>query len=295
MTDHDERDAPPKVTLGELNALSEDAFCAHLGPVFENAPWIARAASTKAPFESLTALHRAMVSVLDDAPAETINAFLNGHPRLTRNVSAKVATAESVAEQTSAGLNAIDPTTADELADLNEAYYEKFGFPFILAVRFARPQTILSALRHRIARDPTAETRAALREIEAITWMRLLERVAIAKVGGLSVNVIDLVTGKPATGLHVTLSRKHATGEIAPLADGTVDARGVVEFPGTEDLGGYLLAFDLASYFAGQGHEQPAFGFLDTVEFQFRITNPEEHYHVPLRLTPYSIMAYRGL
>ncbi|MBU2531365.1 MAG: 2-oxo-4-hydroxy-4-carboxy-5-ureidoimidazoline decarboxylase, partial [Alphaproteobacteria bacterium] len=228
----------PRLSLGALNALPRTELESHLAPIFENAPWISAAALDAAPFGSVTALHDAMMAALHQAETERIITFLNGHPRLKRKVSPDEVTSESVAEQAAAGLNSIAAQMGAELDRLNDLYYAKFGFPFILAVRFARPQTILAALRHRLERDAGAELSAALKEISAISWMRLLERVEPEIGGCVSVEVIDQSAGRPADGLDVVLVRIGEDGCRTEIDRGTVPADGRLALQAPAGLGG---------------------------------------------------------
>jgi len=119
--------------LSELNALSPTDFKAKLAPVFENAPWVAEAVEGARPFASLTALHKTMLARIAAMPDEATIAVLRGHPRLSPETLRLGTTAESKMEQTAAGLDALDAATSARLVDLNTAYENRFGFPFILA------------------------------------------------------------------------------------------------------------------------------------------------------------------
>jgi 2-oxo-4-hydroxy-4-carboxy-5-ureidoimidazoline decarboxylase len=59
-------------------------------------------------------------------------------------------------------------------------------------------------------------------------------------------------------------------------------------------FGTYEWRYDAPSYFAGHGYPTPARAFLGKIKVAFSVWNPEEHYHVPLLLTPGSYTSYRG-
>lgn len=163
-----------RLDLDALNAMDRDAFVAALGPTFENSPWVAQAAWAGRPFASVDALHAAMLDVVRQAPEERRLAFLRGHPELAgREAQSGTMTAESVGEQSSAGLDALSREELDEMQRLNRAYRERHGFPFIIAVRRHTRQQIFEALRTRAAGDTTAEHRAALDQIGLITRGRI--------------------------------------------------------------------------------------------------------------------------
>ena len=123
-------------TLASLSAAPRDEFVRVLGGIFEHTPWIAERAYAARPFASVDDLHRAMLAALASAPREAKLALIRAHPELAgKEAAAGTMTPDSAGEQASAGL---DRCTPDELARLragNRAYREKFGFPFVMAVK----------------------------------------------------------------------------------------------------------------------------------------------------------------
>lgn len=285
-------------TLAELNAMPAAEFKTALAPVFENAPWIAEAVATKRPFASVTALHKSMMGVIGEQRDDLQIAFLRGHPRLSPDTLRKGTTAESTAEQTAAGIGALDEATIAKLTALNAAYDAKFGFPFILAVRCASLPTMLATFERRLAATPEAERAEALAEIQAISWMRLLDRVQPAPTGSLSTHVLDTVRAMPAAGLGVELWGQDTSGQPICLESFTTDANGASSHDllgqGRLRAGTYEWRYDTPTYFAAKGYPTPARNFLGKVSVTFSVWNPEEHFHVPLLLTPGSYMTYRG-
>ncbi|MDP4021719.1 2-oxo-4-hydroxy-4-carboxy-5-ureidoimidazoline decarboxylase [Methylobacterium sp. NEAU 140] len=163
--------------LDAINRLDRDAFVAKLGGVFEHAAWVAEAAHAARPFADRAGLHDAMMEAVRAAPEAARLAFLNGHPELAGpEARAKAMTADSESEQGSAGLDRLTAADAAAFDRLNAAYREKFGFPFIVAVRGRGRTEILALFEERLARGRAEEEATALDEIAAITRMRL-ERV----------------------------------------------------------------------------------------------------------------------
>ncbi len=159
------------VSLAALNAMDAPDFTAALGGIFEHSPWIAAAAHAMRPFADVAALHGAMVAVVDAAGAERQLALLRAHPELARPA---VLTAASRAEQGGLGLDRLASDEAAGFAALNAAYRDRFGFPFIIAVRGQRDRAaIRAALEARLARDAAAERAAALAEVAKIARFRL--------------------------------------------------------------------------------------------------------------------------
>ncbi len=163
-----------KIDLAALSTASTDEFVAALGGVFEHSPWIAERAYAARPFASVDALHAAMLAVLDVAPADAKLALIRAHPELAgKEAQQATMTAESVGEQASAGLDRCTPAELVQLRDGNRAYRDKFGFPFVMAVKGRSRHEILAALatrRHNAREDEFAR---CLAEIGKIARLRL--------------------------------------------------------------------------------------------------------------------------
>lgn len=286
------------ITVDDLNALSAAEFEAALAPIFENSPWVARSVSSARPFASLTALHKAMVAVLESRSADELVAFLREHPRLSKGALKRGGmTAESVHEQSSARLDALDEEAGRKLDAMNEAYEARFGYPFILAIRHASPAALMAAFERRLLAGPEAERRESLAEVAAIGWMRLLDRIRPAPTGAISTHVLDAVRAAPAAGLEVELWRRDPAGATRLLGF-TTDPHGRSDRHllggGGLQAGSYELHYDTAAYFAGHGHGTTSRSFLGKVQVAFGVWNPEEHFHVPVLLSPGSYTTYRG-
>ena len=285
------------ITLDTLNAAPPADFAATLAPIFEHAAFVATDCVALRPFPSLTALHAAMVAVLAALPPDRQLAFLNGHPQLSPRSLRQAMTADSTAEQSAAGIGALDAATADRLDAMNALYQARFGFPFILAIRQASPATLLAAFSRRLLAGPEAERAEALAEIAAIGWLRLLARIQPAPTGSLSTHVLDTVRACPAAGLGVALYRCEAAAKIH-LMSFTTNANGASERHllggGQLRAGAYEWVYDTPSYFAAHGRPTAERAFLGQVVVGFSVWNPEQHFHVPLLLTPGSYTVYRG-
>jgi 2-oxo-4-hydroxy-4-carboxy-5-ureidoimidazoline decarboxylase len=157
-----------------VNRMDRDTFMNTFGGVFEHSPWIAERAWSARPFNNPEALHAAMIEVVRSASPDEKLRLLNAHPELAgKEARERAMTQDSTVEQGSAGL---DRLSADDFARfdrLNAAYREKFGFPFIIAVRGRTKPEIVAAFERRLENEPGTELDAALNEIAAITWMRM--------------------------------------------------------------------------------------------------------------------------
>lgn len=164
--------------------LDEAAFVARYGDVFEHSPWVARAVFATGLDQRLDhaeGLHAAMVAAMRAGTEAQKLALIRAHPDLAgRLAAAKRLTADSAAEQASAGLDALSDAERARFMELNEAYKARFGFPFILAVKGRTKAEILQVFDERLAQDAVAERATALAQIERIAWFRLKDRLPSA-------------------------------------------------------------------------------------------------------------------
>jgi 2-oxo-4-hydroxy-4-carboxy-5-ureidoimidazoline decarboxylase len=165
---------PDRLSLRELNAADRAAFAGALGAIFEQSPWVAERAWMTRPHNTLRDLHAAMVAAVRDAPAEGRIAFLRAHPDLAGKAARLGAMSpSSVAEQASAGLDRLTEEEYERFHRLNAGYLERFGFPFIIAVRHRDKAGILAAFERRLGHTQEQEIETALAEVAAIAWLRL--------------------------------------------------------------------------------------------------------------------------
>jgi 2-oxo-4-hydroxy-4-carboxy-5-ureidoimidazoline decarboxylase len=167
-----------QITIAEVNMLDQERFVALLGPLFEQSPWIAADAWPRRPFASLHELHGALCSVMYRATPKQQVALIQAHPDLVgRAARAGTLTPESRGEQASAGLDQLSPEEIAAFMEMNRAYHERFGFPFVICVRENRKAAILAGFRARLDHARGDEIRTALGEIAKISHLRLLDRV----------------------------------------------------------------------------------------------------------------------
>jgi 5-hydroxyisourate hydrolase len=115
---------------------------------------------------------------------------------------------------------------------------------------------------------------------------------------GLSTHVLDTMHGTPAGGMAVALYT--TAGESATLvkrfvlnADGR-NPDGPLFDNASLRRGTYRLVFEVAPYFRSRGVTLPDPPFLDRVALDFGIAHEDQHYHVPLLVSPWSYSTYRG-
>ena len=114
-------------------------------------------------------------------------------------------------------------------------------------------------------------------------------------MGRLTTHVLDTALGRPAAGLRIELyrlgSREEKLTDIRTNRDGRAD-KPLLEGPALT-AGTYELRFHAGDYLRGLS-ALPDPAFLDVVPIRFGIAEPEEHFHVPLLLSPYGYSTYRG-
>jgi OHCU decarboxylase len=166
------------MTLDALNDADERTFVDALGFIFEQSPWVAAAAWTRRPFSGIDALHAAMCDAVARAPLATKVALIAAHPDLVgRAARAGALSAASSREQAGAGLTELEPDDIALFTELNAAYRERFGFPFVICVRENTKAAIVAGLRRRAQNDRANEIATALDEIAKIARLRLADAV----------------------------------------------------------------------------------------------------------------------
>ncbi len=163
-----------KLSIAEVNAMSGDGFVLAFGGVAEHSPWVARQAASARPFPSREAMIQAFADALKGAPRDAQLALLRAHPDLGARGGLSE---ESSHEQTGAGLGNLSIDERSRLSELNRLYRSKFGFPFILAVRGAIPQQILTHFAERVDHSAAAELAIALGEVSRIIRFRIEDRI----------------------------------------------------------------------------------------------------------------------
>ena len=157
--------------------MSRSDFVDRFGGVFEHSPWIAeRAYDAGGLQETPTAegVHVALVGQFRAASASEQLGVLRAHPDLAGKLAiAGDLTEESRNEQAGAGLDRLTPEEHARFTALNTAYTDKFGFPFIIAVKGLSKDDILAAFESRIDNTPEQEFETALRQVERIALLRL--------------------------------------------------------------------------------------------------------------------------
>ena len=157
-------------SITAVNHLPQAEFVRMLGDVFEETPAVAASVYLERPFADTAELHQKMVAAVEQmSPAQQL-ALIRAHPELGANVEMAEA---SVQEQAGAGLSQLDAAEYEQLQVMNAAYREKFGFPFVMAVKGYGKTDILAAFSARLKNEPQVERTRSLSEIAKIARFRL--------------------------------------------------------------------------------------------------------------------------
>jgi xanthine permease len=188
-----------KISLSQVNHLSQNEFVEKFGRLFQGGDWIAESAWQKRPFHSLYELRRTFQDAVFDAPPERQLELIRSYPDLGRRLRSEQTSSsaepaynayeimqipvegllgpESLRDQSSAGLDRLSPEEYESFSKLNNAYRDKFGFPLVVCVRENTKETILASGKDRLENSPAQERAVALIEIAKIANLRLQDLV----------------------------------------------------------------------------------------------------------------------
>jgi 2-oxo-4-hydroxy-4-carboxy-5-ureidoimidazoline decarboxylase len=160
-------------SLSQVNQMTQAEFIAVLGAIFEASPWVAEQTELKRPFETIEILYQTMVAIVKNSNSQQQLALIRAHPDL--GSKAKMAES-SVKEQAGVGLDRLTSAEYQHFHQLNQTYKNKFGFPFIIAVKNHTKTSILAAFEQRLNHSIEQEKITALEEIYKIAQFRLYEK-----------------------------------------------------------------------------------------------------------------------
>lgn len=159
--------------IDEINQTNHEEFMVITEGIFEHSPWIAKKVEEAKPFSTLQHLHQEMITIVENSSYEEKLTLIKAHPNLGERVAM---TMDSTKEQSGAGLQNLTPEEYEQFISMNQLYMEKFGFPFILAVRGKDKHQIYQSMKSRIRNSNDIEFQTALAEIYKIAGLRLQER-----------------------------------------------------------------------------------------------------------------------
>ena len=162
-------------SVKHLKQLNLDEFVGRYGGIYEHSPWVAEEThEIVGEIEDEGELATVFAMCVEQATDERKLALICAHPDLAGKaaISGEL-TEESSVEQASAGIDQCSKEEYQQFQDLNDQYKDKFGFPFVMAVRDSDRQEILAAFQRRLENDSQTEFDTAIREIHKIARLRL--------------------------------------------------------------------------------------------------------------------------
>ena len=167
------------LSIDDLNRMAVTEFAARFGDVAEHSPWVAERAAGARPFADRDGVAQAFAAALCCASPDEQLAVLRAHPDLAGKAAvAGALTEDSRREQAGAGLDRLTPAEFERFTALNAAYRERFGIPFIFAVKGATKDMILAAFEERSGNGREVELGNAIENVCRIMRFRIEERVA---------------------------------------------------------------------------------------------------------------------
>ncbi|WP_321340812.1 allantoate amidohydrolase [Breoghania sp.] len=209
------------VSLSHVNGLAAEEFIEMFGDIAEHSPWVAEAAAPLRPFEDIPAMIAAFEAAMRAAPRERQMDLVRAHPDLAGKAAlAGEMAQESKREQAGAGLDTLTPDEFAAFERLNGAYKERFGFPFILAVKGATKHQILASFEVRVTNEAEVEFSTALAQIARILRFRIEDRVRVErrKTGKTAGTSGEKPVGKPVEEPVCSRLGKRAGSMIEALA-----------------------------------------------------------------------------
>jgi uric acid transporter len=170
------------VRLDQVNQMSREQFVETFGGLFQGPRWVVERAYSQRPFRDTHHLRRSIQEALFSASPEEQRQLIEAYPQLGSAVVAQGLTGEeSLRDQSSRGLHRLGDMEQEELAELTEAYRDRFGFPLVICVRDADTfDKIVQEGRSRLANCEHQEHAAALLEIAKIAGHRFDDFLAEA-------------------------------------------------------------------------------------------------------------------
>ena len=162
-------------TIDKINKLSRSEFVEIFANIFEKTKWIAEKLYNQKPFDDFKDLCSKMLGIFETAGKETQLKILEAHPDLADKVTVNLLTSNSRSEQSNAGLDQCSEEEFNEFKNLNKSYRQKYGFPFIIAVKGKNKIEILSEFRKRILNSVDEEFYEAIIQVGKIANLRLNE------------------------------------------------------------------------------------------------------------------------
>jgi len=275
-----------------LNVLSNAQLFIDLEKCCGSSEWIKKVIAAR-PYKDREDLYQTSDNIWASLSEDDYLEAFTHHPQIgdIESMKKKFASTANWAKNEQKGSSQASIEVLSALKTANQEYLAKFGFIFIVCATGKTAQQMLNLLNQRRPNDRSIEIKIAALEQNKITHLRiekLLSDNNENKMSPITTHILDTAKGCPAANIAVTLEvLTNNTWEA--IAKGTSDADGrIMNWMDTPlQKGQYRINFMTAPYHNNEG-------FFPSVTINFTIDNPDQHYHVPLLLSPFSYSTYRG-
>lgn len=287
------------MNLSEFNQLPIEQAKEHLFNCCGSTKWVNKMAE-HFPFHDERSLfdHSRIIWYEECEENDYLEAFKH-HPKIgdLESLKKKFSNTSEWAGNEQAGVNEANDETIKGLAELNESYFKKNGYIFIICATGKSAGEMLRLLKERTNHTRQEELAIAMGEQFKITLIRLKKLIELNqpfwnKASQITTHVLNTSIGSPGQGICIKL-RSQKEGKWQTVALGITDDDGRIPdlLPAGLNLkpGHYIMRFDTSKYFKAQG----VTGFYPKVDIDFN-TFDETHYHVPLLINPFGYSTYRG-
>jgi 5-hydroxyisourate hydrolase / 2-oxo-4-hydroxy-4-carboxy-5-ureidoimidazoline decarboxylase len=278
-----------------FSELTEEVLWDALLRCCKSKNWV-RLVMSQSPFDSSESLQDIAVECWKKMTEDDILEAFRGHPMIGANIEElrkKFQTTSGWSEKEQSGMKSASDDTIIDLQKANQDYLEKFGYIFIVCATGKSADEMLALLRERLHNNRDDELKIAAQEQQKITAIRLEKLImSQTKKSPITTHILDTHRGCPASGVSLELRFFDGTKYIV-LAKGVTNEDGrVADLLAGKTLqsGRYQMQFDTQGYHESLGIA----GFYPEVVVTFEVQNTEQHYHIPLLLSPFGYSTYRG-
>lgn len=158
--------------------MDKTVYMNNFSPLFNKDAWVLAESSQKRPFTGFVDMFESMSKTIDSSDKDKQLSLIKDHPDLAcpeaRQGDIPVSSQE---EQKKSGLNSCTAEEAKKLNQLNKAYHDKFGFPFLLAVKGYNKNDIFIEFEDRLKNTPELEFKVAMQQYKKVLLLRMLDLV----------------------------------------------------------------------------------------------------------------------
>lgn len=279
------------MTLNEFNNLDKNAAAKELFSCCGSGKWVSLLMNDF-PFRSGAVFVEKATTVWykECSKKDWLEAF-GHHPR----IGDKKSLAEKFAGKEQAAVASATEQLIELLAKANIDYEKKFGFIFIVCATGKSADEMLRLLGDRLNNSAEEELNIAMGEQHKITLIRfnkLIHDLQFNNMSQVTTHVLDLSAGKPGKDISIRLMQQSGL-DWNTMAQGVTNNDGRITdlLPAgkTLEAGVYKMVFETGYYYAVNNIKT----FYPSVEIIFTIAD-DNHYHVPLLISPFGYSTYRG-